>query len=193
MSYDWLTLEDGEEVVWSGSPRIQTVLRGVAVGLVVAAVPIWVAVTGAVELPVPVWPLALLGLLPPVLVYVWIRNVDFVVTNRRCYRKRGILSRDVLAVGFETVENSSYEQGVFGTLFDFGTVAVDTAGSGGVEMTFWRVDDPQSVQRVVLDQRDAYRAERDDELPGTVDQWRAVLEEVRGLRRAAERYERIRG
>lgn len=192
MSEDWLTLEAGEEVVWSGQPRIQTVIPGVVVGLVLAAVPVWVAVTGAVEVPFAVWPLALVGLLPPVLVYVWIRNVEFVVTNRRCYRKRGVLSRDVLAVGFETVENSSYEQGVLGTAFGYGTVAVDTAGSGGVELTFWRVDDPQSVQRVVLDQRDAYRAERDDELPGTVEQWRAVLAEVRGLRRAAERYERMR-
>ncbi|MFC4407072.1 PH domain-containing protein [Haloarchaeobius iranensis] len=188
MSRDWLTLEDGEEVLWAASPRVQSVIPAVFVGLVVAVVPVGLQLTAGDAFPVPVWPLALLGVVPPVLAYVWIRNVEFVVTSRRCYRKQGVLSRDVLAVGFESVQNSSYEQGFFGRLFGHGTVSVDTAGGLGTELAFWNVEDPRSVQNLVLDQRAAFD-DGDDELPGTVEQWQAVLAEVRRLRRAAEGYE----
>lgn len=192
MTRDWLALEPGEEVRWADSPRLQTVLPWVAVGLVVAAVPLGLATTAVgTSLPVPVWPAAALGLVPPLLAFVWLRNVEFVVTTRRCYRKRGVLSRDVLAVGFETVQNSAYEQGILGSAFGYGTVTVDTAGAEGAELRFWRIDDPQSVQRLVLDRRDAFRDAHDGTgVPGSVEQWEAVLEEVRRLRRAAERYER---
>ncbi|WP_440991077.1 PH domain-containing protein [Haloarchaeobius baliensis] len=189
MSRDWLTLEDGEEVLWSASPRVQSIYPALFVGLLIAVVPAGMALLSPDAFPVPVWPFALLGILPPVLTYVWIRNVEFVVTDRRCYRKQGVFSRDVLAVGFESVQNSSYEQGLFGTLFGHGTVSVDTAGGMGTELTFWNIEDPRSVQNLVLDQREAFDG-GDDELPGTVEQWQAVLAEVRQLRRAAERYER---
>ena len=181
MSRNWLTLEEGEEVHWSATPRIQTILPWLAVGLAVAALSLVVSA-------IP-WPVALLGALPPTFAYLVVTNTEFVVTNRRCYRKSGVLSRTVLAVEFDTVENSSYEQNVFGTVFGYGTVEIDTAGGQGTEMTFWNVEDPQSVQSLVLDQRDAAR-DRDDGLPGTVEQWQAVLDEVRQLRTAAERYER---
>ncbi|WP_256298859.1 PH domain-containing protein [Haloarchaeobius salinus] len=189
MSRDWLTLEDDEAVLWEASPRIQSIIPALFVGLVIVVVPAGMALLAPDTFPVPVWPVALLGVVPPVLAYVWISNVEFVVTNRRCYRKQGVLSRDVLAVGFESVQNSSYEQGVFGTLFGHGTVSVDTAGGMGTELRFWNIEDPRSVQNLVLDQREAFDGD-DDELPGTVEQWQAVLAEVRRLRRAAERYER---
>lgn len=189
MTRDWLTLDDDEAVLWEGSPRIQTVIPALLVGLVVAAAPVAVAVFAPDAAPVPVWPLAVLGVVPPLLVYVWIRNVEFVVTTNRCYRKRGVLSRDVLAVGFESVQNSSYEQGVLGTAFGHGTVSVDTAGGLGTELSFWNIEEPRSVQQLVLDQRDAVAGD-EDEVPGSVEQWQAVLDEVRALRRAAERYER---
>ncbi|MFD1644836.1 PH domain-containing protein [Haloarchaeobius litoreus] len=188
MSRDWLTLEDDEDVLWAASPRVQSIIPALFVGLLIAVVPAGASLLAPDALPVPVWPLVLLGVLPPVFTYIWIRNVEFVVTNRRCYRKQGVLSRDVLAVGFESVQNSSYEQGVFGTLFGHGTVSIDTAGGLGTELTFWNVEDPRSVQSLVLDQREAFD-EGGDEFPGTVEQWQAVLAEVRRLRRAAERYE----
>jgi uncharacterized membrane protein YdbT with pleckstrin-like domain len=188
MSRDWLTLEEDEEVLWAASPRVQSVIPAVFVGLFVAVVPIGLQLTAGDAFPVPVWPFALLGVVPPVLAYVWVRNVEFVVTSRRCYRKQGVLSRDVLAVGFESVQNSSYEQGLFGRVFGHGTVSVDTAGGLGTELAFWNVLDPRSVQNLVLDQREAFD-DADGELPGTVEQWQAVLAEVRRLRRAAEGYE----
>lgn len=188
MSRDWLTLEDGEAVLWEASPRVQSIYPALFVGLLIAVVPVGMQLLAPDAFPVPVWPVALLGILPPVLTYVWISNVEFVVTTRRCYRKQGVLSRDVLAVGFESVQNSSYEQGLFGTLFGHGTVSVDTAGGLGTELSFWNVEDPRSVQSLVLDQREAFD-DGDDEIPGTVEQWQAVLTEVRRLRRAAELYE----
>ncbi|WP_435345492.1 PH domain-containing protein [Haloarchaeobius sp. HRN-SO-5] len=181
MSRDWLTLEDGEEVLWAASPRVQTVLPWLAVGLALAVVPF---VLSGVPRPV-----ALVGVLPPALAYLYVTNTEFVVTNRRCYRKSGVLSRSVLAVSFETVENSAYEQGVLGTAFGYGTVEIDTAGGMGTELTFWKIADPRSVQSLVLDQRDAARTGA-DEIPGTVEQWQAVLAEVRRLRAAAERHRR---
>ncbi|MDZ7730551.1 MAG: hypothetical protein U5K37_06040 [Natrialbaceae archaeon] len=58
----WLSPEPGEELHWQGQPRIQTLLYGIGVGLVVA-VGAWLADLGLF--------IALLGLVVPiVLVYL---------------------------------------------------------------------------------------------------------------------------
>ncbi|WP_435335551.1 PH domain-containing protein [Haloarchaeobius sp. TZWWS8] len=182
MTEDWLTLDDGEEVLWSASPRIQSVLPAAVLGLVVALGA--VALVTVAELPTPLLAVALLGLGPPLLAYFYVINTRYVVTNQGCYRKTGGLSRRVISVDFESVQNSSYEQGILGTQFGYGSVTVDTAGGLGQELVFWNVDDPRAVQKLLSEQR----ARHDEpEIPGTLAQWQAIRDEVRVLRRLVER------
>ncbi|MFC6835103.1 PH domain-containing protein [Halomarina ordinaria] len=190
---DWLALDERETVLWRGGPRIQTVLPGVAVGVVLLALGV-AALLGVG--PVPSHPAVTLlalcvlvgGLSIPLAAYLVVRNTDYVVTDRGLYRKRGVLSRSVLSVGYETVQNATYAQGVTGTLFGYGTLTFDTAGSTGEELSFRDVDDPSTVQSLVSRRigRVGEGDVPDGGLPGTTAEWRAVREEVRALRRALE-------
>lgn len=178
-SPDWLTLEDGETVVWRGVPRIQLVGLGVAAGLVFAAPAV---VVSAIPLPV-----ALLGILPPLAVWLWVTHTEYLLTSEGAYRRSGIVSRRVVSVGAGTIQNVSYSQGITGTLLDHGTVSIETAGGHGVELAFRYVNDPRAVHRHLEDVLAARRRGRaSGEVPGRPEQWAAVLEEVRAIRRLVE-------
>lgn len=85
--------------------------------------------------------------------------------------------RRVVQSSLAKVQNNSFSQDVTGSLFGYGTVRLEIAGGNDVD--FYRIDDPQAVRRLV----DRATVE---ELPGSVEQWRAMLEEVRALRATVE-------
>lgn len=186
-SADWLVLDPDESVVWSAHPRLMSILPAVAIGLLLVA--------AGVALPAVMGePLA--GLLVPVGFglavwrYLVVRNTWFVVTDRALYAKKGVLGRSVVRVGLERVQNSTYRQHPLGTLFGYGTVAIESADRRTV--TFNDIYDPGDV-RALVDAGADESAEMGrrfgdgtDGIPGTVEQWEAVLDEVRGLRHALE-------
>ncbi|EMA07139.1 PH domain-containing protein [Haloferax denitrificans] len=175
---DWLARGDDETVRWEGRPRIQTVIPAAVVGLAIVVVAaVAAAANGVPELAVA----GLVGFLLPAWSYLRVTNTRYVVTDRALYRKTGVLSRTVQRVSLDRVQNSALSQGVTGSLFGYGTVAVEAAGGGAIR--FDDVDDPGAVR-----DRIEGRDDRDgDELPGTVEQWAAVRDEVRALRAALER------
>jgi len=172
---DWLAGGDGEEAVWEGSPRLSTALPGVVAGLLVAVA------GGAAAVGVPELP-SVLALLPvsvglPIAVYAVLRvqHTRYVVTDRACYRKTGVLSRDVRRLSRSRVQNSSFEQSAVGSALGYGTVRVVAAGGGA--LSFSRIENPREVRRLV---------DRSRSVPGSVEQWRAVREEARALRAALD-------
>ena len=172
----WMARGDDEDVLWSGHPRLPTVLPAVAVGFTLLVVGVGGAVTRG--------QLALLVLVPVGLAvsagaYLRVVNTRYVVTDHALYRKTGVLSRRVDRVALRRVQNSAFTQGVLGSAFDYGTVSVEAAGGGAI--AFADIDDPRAVRALVE------RQVGGDEIPGTVEQWAAVLDEVRALRGAFER------
>jgi uncharacterized membrane protein YdbT with pleckstrin-like domain len=202
----WLPLAADETVQWRGGPRIQTAAPFVLVGLLAVLAGaglfwVWSMAAGTVQPVVPA--LAALAVTSGIAVAVWavlhVETTAYVVTDRHLSRKRGILSRRVTTVGYDTVQNVSYSQGLTGRLFDHGTVEFDTAGGSGTELAFDDVDDPRAVQRLVGAQRQRFERDHgvggaaDDggtALPGRPEQWAAVREEVVALRRAVENRQR---
>lgn len=166
-------LDPDEESVWSGRPRLATALPDAAVGLVVVAASI--AAASAFEAPALAL-VALAGLSLPVWKFLVVSNTAFLVTDRACYRKTGVVSRDVRRIGLDRVQNSAFRQGVRGSLLGYGTVVIEAAGGG--RLRFHAVKDPKAV-RARVDRRVGGA-----EVPGSVAQWEAVLEEVRALRAA---------
>ncbi len=128
--YDWLSLDQDEEVLWDGEPRIQSIIPALIVG-------------------VPLTPVMGVGLLIIAGAYYNIKNTDFVVTSQGLYKKTGVLSRSVQKIGFEKVQNISFSQGVFGNYFGYGNVEVSTAGGSGVEMRFNSIEEPKNVQELI--------------------------------------------
>ncbi|WP_435157583.1 PH domain-containing protein [Haladaptatus sp. DFWS20] len=173
---DWLVVGDSEETAWQGHPRLMTVLPAMVVGLVL--------VVGAIAVTtVEGEPLALLlvpvGIAIPVFSYLVVSNTQFVVTDRALYRKTGVLSRSVQRLSVDRIQNSSFRQGIRGSLFGYGTVEIEAAGGGYIR--FNDIENPRDVRAMV----DLHAT--GDSIPGSLDQWEAILVEVRALRSAIER------
>lgn len=176
----WLPAREGERVLWRGGPRVQTVLPALVLGLLITAVPVGVALL-VPGLPYAVALLGLLGPPFPLGTYLWVRTTEYVVTSGGLYRKEGFLGREVRAVSHESVQNVTTTQGIVGTVFGHGTVTFDTAGDDGNGLAFRYIDDIQVVQELASERR------HENDRPGTIDQWRAVREEVRRVRVAVDR------
>lgn len=88
------------------------------------------------------------------------RAVRYLVTTEELYRKRGLVSRDVKNLRLGQVQNTGFTQSAVQRLLGYGTVTVSTAGSGGTELAFANVPDPERVNGVVTEQLDAYRERR---------------------------------
>jgi len=176
MTDDWLRLEPGEAVQWETHPRLMRAAPGVLFGVVIAAV----AVAGGALVDPLVSALLAVALLPAVYAYLRVVNTRYVVTDRALYRKEGIVGIDLRTVEAGRVQNTRSTQDVFGTLFGHGTVEIEVAG--GRDLRFADVHDPNDVRRRIERLGDGR-----EELPGTADQWRAVRDELRAIRRSLER------
>lgn len=198
---EWLSLDEGESVVWWGQPRLRRILPQVAKSAVWVAVFVAVALFGPRYAPPQVPGLAVVagGLLlaalsaVPVLgAYARTKNVYYVLTDRNVYRKRGVLSTTVARVGAGNVQNTRLSKDFLGNVFDYGTVEISTAGSGGADLTVSDLDDPETfrdeLRRVIGEHRS-----RDEGAASTgsgaldaasVD---ALLTDARAMRGAAER------
>ncbi|MFC6835102.1 PH domain-containing protein [Halomarina ordinaria] len=168
-SFDWLTLDEGEEVLWSGKPHVYSIVPALVVGIPLS--------------------LVLVGIPIVVGAYLNRENTVYLLTSEGLYRKQGILSRDVRKIGFEKVQNTSFTQGPLGTYVGYGNVDISTAGGAGVEMRFQSVPDPKSVQerinRQIRRARPGGRSEEaDDERPEDV--LGDILDELRAIRTLVE-------
>lgn len=187
---DWAPADESETVVWSGQPRSRVVLQGVAAGLIAAAVVggavlAFGGVVGSARLPLAI----VLGLValavPTAAMWLWRRTTRYLLTDAALYHRSGVLSISVTELRLNKVQNTNYSQGVLGTIFDHGTVTIDTAGSRGAELTLRALDGPQAVHQRIAERVGVATGER-DAIPGTVEQWRAVRSEVRRLRAALD-------
>jgi uncharacterized membrane protein YdbT with pleckstrin-like domain len=172
MTDAWLTLEPGEAVEWETHPRLMRAVPAILVSLALVAV----AVVGAVIVDPLALAVLLVAPLPGGYAYLRVVNTRFVLTNRALYRKTGILGIDVRTVELDRVQNSKSSQGVLGTAFGYGTVTVDVAG--GSDIRYFDIYDPDEVRADI-----ERLAGGTDDVPGTLEQWREVREELRAIRR----------
>ncbi|UPM44041.1 PH domain-containing protein [Halocatena salina] len=124
--FEWLTLDEDEELLWGDTPHRLSLLLSIGVGL-----PLCLVIVGI--------PLVVSS-------YLHHTNTNYVITTTAVYKKRGIFSRSVQRVEFDKVQNTSYQQSMMGSYFGYGTVEIATAGTGGVEMRFRNVESPREVQ-----------------------------------------------
>ena len=125
--FDWLSLDDDEDLVWSGQPRLKSILPVVIFGIP------FIAAAG-------------LGIVIILGAYYSVKNTDYVVSDEGLYVKKGVLSRSVQKIKFDKVQNISFSQGILGKRFGYGSIEISTAGGSGVEMRFRSIDNPREVQ-----------------------------------------------
>jgi len=173
MSDDWRWLRESESELWVGRPRLTTIAGSVVVGLSILAAAGWLAATVDPRLAI----VGLLGVLLPLIAYLQVQRTTYLVTTRAIWVKTGVLGRSVRRITLSKVQNTAYEQSVRGSIFGYGTVTVEVAG--GDDIYFRRISDPRSVQEAINDQLDRGA---DREVPGSPEQWQAVLSTVCEIR-----------
>jgi uncharacterized membrane protein YdbT with pleckstrin-like domain len=161
--FDWLTLDEDEEIVWSGKPHESSLIPALVVGVPLSILLVGVFIIAAA--------------------YFQRENTEYVVTTDALYRKSGILSRSVQRVDFEKVQNTSYSQGFFGQQFGYGNIEVSTAGGAGVEMAFQSVPDPKDVQELVNRRVKGGKREAPEDKAAVLDE---IVTELRAIRAAVE-------
>jgi uncharacterized membrane protein YdbT with pleckstrin-like domain len=166
MEKEWLTLDEDEEVLWEGNPRIQSIIPSLIVGIPFSVV--------------------LIGIPIVVGAYLSVKNTEFVVTSQGLYRKSGVLSRSVQKIGFDKVQNISFSQGVFGNYFGYGSIEISTAGGSGVEMRFRNIDEPRRVQQIINRGAEQRRESGQEGESAGSDVQRQMLEELRKIRKLLE-------
>ncbi|WP_081927101.1 PH domain-containing protein [Halobellus rufus] len=75
------------------------------------------------------------------------------------------------------MQNSAFSQDALGSVFGYGTVTLEIAGGDDIQLR--RIEEPETVRRLV----DHATGE---DIPGSLEQWHAILDEVRALRQAVE-------
>lgn len=162
----WVTLTDGEAVVWSGGPSnvrvteelfLEAVLIVAGIALVVA--PVQQYLPAAVP-DLGLYPLVLvgLGLLLVAVTYVRFRAIGYVLTSEELYAKRGLVSREVRTMRLDRVQDHGFEQSALQRVFGYGHVYVSTAGSSGIDLAFENVPNPDEVSGRLSEQLEAVRS-----------------------------------
>lgn len=189
-SLEWLVLAPDEELRWQDGPRIQTVYPWLALAIIgslaaVAAIALeLLPLVGLVLIPVFV--------APAVWQYAHVAHTTFIVTTHRIATRSGVFGVSVRAVPLECVQNTQRSQHAVGRLVGYGTVTIEVAG--GSDLHFWNVDDPASIQARLESAREHGRSADPErsalpDVPGSLERWETVLEEVRGWRQTLERSE----
>jgi uncharacterized membrane protein YdbT with pleckstrin-like domain len=159
--FDWLTLEEGEKVLWSSRAHRYSLYVGMVFGVIFLFV-------------------------GSILAWLNYQNTHYVVTNRRIYAKRGIVSRNVKTVDFDKVQNINYTQGALGAHFGYGNVEISTAGSSGAEVTFRSIPDPADVQELIDREIKRGQGTEGGTSESTDDVLDEVVSELRAIRQLLE-------
>lgn len=104
------------------------------------------------RIPMAIWiilAIPTLGITLLLAIWEWLRlrNIEQGVTNKRVILKKGIISRKSEEMKITSIETVEIIQGVFGRIFDFGTVKV--TGRGISDLVFKNIDDPMDVKRKI--------------------------------------------
>lgn len=113
------------------------------------------------------------------ILYVWYFNV-FVITNFRLIDidQRGFFSRAVTEANYEKIQDVSITiKGVFATMFKFGSVHIQTAGTQ-VQIEIDRIYNPQRIQSLITERQKKILTQEDAQ-GATPEDLERVVEKLR--------------
>ena len=70
-----------------------------------------------------------LGLIFLLVAYVRYKSTELAVTTKRVIVKHGFISRQTIEINLSKIESIRVDQGIFGRLFDFGTLVISGTGA----------------------------------------------------------------
>lgn len=165
---DWVTLTEGEEIVWSGRPSTVRVLEElvgefllIAAGVALVLPPVQQLFPAQIP-DVGYYPLAIsaVGFLLAAATWIRFKNVAYVVTTKEIYKKEGLVGRTVQTMRLDRVQDHGYQQSATQRLAGYGDMFVRTAGSDDTDLTLDDVPNPDQVSAHVSEQLEAQRVRR---------------------------------
>jgi len=83
-------------------------------------------------------------------IYLHKSSTKYAITNKRVFKRMGIISEDFKSSTFNHITSLRVKQGLIGKIFGFGHVVIDTAGSGsGFEFVWFCVKNPFQVKNEI--------------------------------------------
>jgi len=90
-----------------------------------------------------------LGILIIIIAILDRKNRVYTITNHKVMVKWGIISRITKEVAVRDIRNINMTQGIFARIFGIGTIAVASAGTGTVDVSFFGVEEPTKVRDLI--------------------------------------------
>jgi len=103
---------------------------------------------------------------------LWWRNNYLVLTKRSIVRHSGVFSRDERAIPLNQVQDVTINYGIIRRLLGLGDIAIDSAGTSGIEIVMKDIDRPEEFRAKVFEQIDKFFEDEHDqpEKPKSSDQ-----------------------
>ncbi len=89
--------------------------------------------------------------------YYWLvfKQNDIRLTTRRVTQRRGsILTSNETAISLENITNVDVNMSLLGRIFNYGDIAIQTAGSSDAEIMAVRLTNPDKLREAIFDLRD---------------------------------------
>jgi uncharacterized membrane protein YdbT with pleckstrin-like domain len=94
-----------------------------------------------------------IGLLCFVTAYIRYATTELAFTNKRVIAKFGFVRRSTIEITLSKVESIQVNQGVFGRIFDFGTLII--SGAGTPQAPIPGISNPISFRRAFMEYQDS--------------------------------------
>jgi PH (Pleckstrin Homology) domain-containing protein/putative oligomerization/nucleic acid binding protein len=107
-------------------------------------------------------------------VLVW-QNEQFVLTNRRVLRLTGVLNKTVMDSSLEKINDAVLNESIFGRIFGFGDLEIQTASESGIDRLRMLRDAP-GFKRAMLDAKHDLELELSGAKPMPAPAYRAPTE-----------------
>lgn len=151
-------LQPGEEILYRAhTSRISLVPLAVLLAIALAAAVLaWSWAENVPGTIVALIAAALIGI-----VLAWkdfvLRSNEYVLTNHRVIQQMGILNKRSVDSRLDKINNVEHRQSVWGRIFGYGEVAIDTASETGTSV-FKNVSRPLDFKRAIVAASEQYRA-----------------------------------
>jgi uncharacterized membrane protein YdbT with pleckstrin-like domain len=150
--------QPGEEILYrAATSRISLFPLAALLALAIAgAVLAWTLAESVPGTLVALIVAALLGIVLAWKSYV-LRTNEYVLTNHRVIQQTGILNKRSVDSRLDKVNNVEHQQSVWGRIFGFGDVMIDTASETGTAL-FKNISRPLDFKRAIVSATEQYRS-----------------------------------
>lgn len=132
-SYIQGALINNEEVIYTGRVSLWSLAPFIVIGLLL----------------LPAWGVGLVFWLSAFITY---KTTELAFTNKRVIAKFGFIRRRTVELNISKVETIQVEQGVFGRIFNYGSLII--SGAGNPQAPIVGISDPMAFRRAFMESQD---------------------------------------